>query len=96
MIRLKDMLTEKYELGGAGINIIDNLTDKNNHTEARLVLARQLDNKKLIRAYEGIKAIQDILRRANEVSKARDALDKILFSQAKKTFDDYDIIMGAF
>lgn len=90
------MLTEKYELGGAGINIIDNLTDKNNHTEARLVLARQLGNKKLVKAYEGLIAVQDILNRANEISKARDALDKILFSQAKKTFDDYNIIMGVF
>ncbi len=32
----------------------------------------------------------------NDLSKARDRLDKKLFAQAKKVFSDYSIIMGAF
>jgi len=42
MIKLKDILIEKKELGGALINKIERLTDINNHNEARLELAKQM------------------------------------------------------
>ena len=47
MIKLKDILNEKKELGGAIINKIDRLTDRNNHTMARMELAKVMGNKKL-------------------------------------------------
>ena len=40
MIKLKELIVEKKELGGAIINTIDRLTDSNNHNEARLQLAK--------------------------------------------------------
>ena len=88
-------LTEKKELGGALINKIERLTDINAHTEARMTLAKEVD-KNLWKAYEGLNAVQDYLRRANETNIARDVLDKKLFALAKKKFSDYDAIEGAF
>ena len=96
MIKLKDILTEKKELGGAIINTIDNLTDRNNHTRARAELARHIGDKRLIKAYEGLMYVEDLLRDANDTSGARSRLDKKLFAQAKKVFSDYDAIEGAF
>ena len=94
MIR-EELLTEKKELGGALINKIERLTDVNNHTEARMTLAKEVD-KNLWKAYEGLNAVQDYLRRANETNIARNALDTKLFALAKKKFSDYDSIAGAF
>jgi len=88
-------LTEKKELGGALINKIEQLTDRNAHTEARITLAKEVD-KKLEQAYEGLNAVQNYLRRANETNIARDALDKKLFALAKKKFSDYYSIERAF
>lgn len=96
MIKLKDILAEKKELGGAKIDQLYDLTDRNNHSEARLELAKAVGDKKLIAAYEGIVAIHLYLRRANEIGPARDALDKKLFAMTKKVFSDYDAIYGAF
>ena len=95
MIKLKEILTEKKELGGALINKIEQLTDRNAHSEARITLAKEVD-KKLEQAYKGLNIVQDYLRRANETNVARDALDKKLFALAKKKFSDYDSIAGAF
>ena len=94
MIR-EELLTEKKELGGALINKIERLTDVNNHTEARILLAKEVD-KKLEQAYKGLNIVQDYLRRANETNIARNALDKKLFALAKTKFSDYDSIAGAF
>ena len=40
--------------------------------------------------------VEDLLRDANDTSKARARLDKILFARASKIFSDYDSIKGAF
>ena len=93
---LKEILTEKKELGGAYINQIERLTDRNNHTRARAELARHIGDKRLIKAYEGLMYVEDLLRDANDTSGARSRLDKKLFAQAKKVFSDYDAIKGVF
>jgi GTP cyclohydrolase FolE2 len=96
MIKLAGLVTEKKELGGAYIDQLYDLTDKNNHTRARAELARHVGDKRLIKAYEGLMYVEDILRDANDTSKARARLDKILFSRVKKQFDDWNQILGAF
>ena len=97
MIKLKDILIEKKELGGAVINVIDRLTDRNNHTLARQQLAWKMKNKKLEKSYEAIEALNTALGHLPpELSKLRDKLDKELFAQAKKTYSDYDAIQGAY
>ena len=97
MIKLKELLTEKKELGGAVINVIDRLTDRNNHTLARQQLAWKMKNKKLEKSYEAIEALNMALGHLPpELSKLRDKLDKELFAQAKKMYSDYDAIQGVF
>jgi len=96
MIKLSGLVTEKKELGGAYINQIERLTDRNNHTRARAELARHIGDKRLIKAYEGLMYVEDLLRDANDTSGARNRLDKKLFAQAKKMYSDYEQIQGVF
>ena len=98
MIKLKDILTEKKELGGAMINVIDRLTDSNNHNEARLVLAKSFlgKNSPLVSSYEALITLHNQLGDMNALMKAREKLDKKLFNGAKRVYSDYNEIMGAY
>jgi hypothetical protein len=98
MIKLKNILTEKKELGGALINTIDRLTDSNNHNEARLVLAKSFlgKNSPLVSSYEALITLHNQLGDMNVLMKAREKLDKKLFNSAKRVYSDYNEIMGVF
>ena len=97
MIKLKDILTEKKELGGAIINKIDRATDSNNHNEARRLLAVAMGNKKLAKVYTAIEDLNMALGHLPpELSKLRIKMDKELFKQSYKTYSDHDIIVGVF
>ena len=103
MIKLKDLypnqasfLMEKKTLGSAYIDSIRMMTDTNNHTRARADQDRALGDKRLIKAYEGLMAVEDLLRDASDTSKARMRLDKMLFARSKKVFSNHDIIMSVF
>ena len=98
MIKLKDILKEGKELDSNIIAKLTKLTDYTNHTEARIMLARTFGSsaKKIIKAYESIKTIQDFLGRGNEVMHARAALDKILFKKVKMSYSNFKDIEGAF
>jgi|TARA_B100001964_G_scaffold217494_1_gene257599 hypothetical protein len=89
-------ISEKKELGGALIHKIEMLTDRNNHTEARRTLAAAMGEKYLVKMYTHIDQLHVYLRDMNDLSNARDRLDKKLFAKAKKVYSDYSIIMGAF
>ena len=96
MIKLRNILTEKKELGGAMINKIDNLTDRNAHNMARLTLAKAMGNKILMKNYEALMVLHTKFRDMNDLTSARNRLDKELFAQAKKMYSDYEQIHGAF
>ena len=97
MIKLSGLITEKKELGGALINKIERLTDRNNHNEARKVLAAAMGDKRFAKAYAGMEEINIALGYLPpELGKLRNRLDKKLFIQAKKTYSDYEQIHGAF
>ena len=96
MIKLRNILTEKKELGGAMINKIDNLTDRNAHNMARLTLAKAMGNKILMKNYEALMVLHTKFRDMNDLTSARNRLDKELFAQAKKTYSDYEQIHGVF
>ena len=87
---------EKKELGGALINKIERLTDINNHNEARLELAKQMKLNNLVKAYEALMVLHDTFNQMNELMKAREKLDKMLFTGAKRTYSDYDAIHSVF
>ena len=97
MIKLKDILTEKKELGGAIIHKIDMLTDKNNHTEARRVLAVAMGNKKLAKIYAAVDEINMAIGYMDiQIGKFVQLMDQDLFKQAKKKYSDYEQIHGVF
>ena len=97
MIKLSGLITEKKELGGALINKIERLTDRNNHNEARKVLAAAMGAKRFAKAYAAMEELNVALGYLPpELGKLRDRLDKKLFAQAKKMYSDYDAISGAF
>ena len=97
MIKLKHILTEKKELGGALINKIERLTDRNDHNMSRRVLAMAMGNKKFAQAYAGMEEITIALGYLPpELGKLRNRMDKKLFAQAKKMYSDYEQIHGVF
>ena len=97
MIKLSGLITEKKELGGALINKIERLTDRNNHNEARKVLAAAMGAKRFAKAYAAMEELNVALGYLPpELGKLRNRLDKKLFIQAKKTYSDYEQIHGAF
>ena len=67
MIKLKHILTEKKELGGALINKIERFTDRNYHTEARMELAKAVGDKKLVEAYKAIGVVHMYLKDMNDL-----------------------------
>ena len=97
MIKLKHILTEKKELGGSYINMIDRATDRNNHNEARRLLAVYMGNKKLSKLYAAIEDLNMALGHLPpELKKLRIKMDKELFKQSYKMYSDHDIIVGVF
>ena len=96
MIKLKEILTEKKELGGALINKIERDTDRNNHTHARITLAQAMGQRHMVKMYQAIDQLHIYLRDMNDLTKVRDRLDKKMFAIAKKTYSDYEQILGAF
>ena len=90
-------LTEKKELGGAIINKIDRATDRNDHNEARRILAVAIGNKKLAKVYTAIEDFNMALGNLPpELSKLRIKMDKELFKQSYSKYSDHDIIVGVF
>ena len=96
MIKLKNILTEAKELPQKEIDFIAKLTDQNNHNSARLQLAQLMRNRRLEKGYQAIATLANMFNQMNELMKAREKLDKMLFSQAKKMYSNYDDIYGAF
>ena len=94
----EELVAEKKELGGAMINTIDRLTDSNNHNEARLQLAKSFlgKNSPLVKGYVSLISLHNLLGDMNALMKAREKMDKILFTGAKRVYSDYDAIQGVF
>ena len=95
MVKLKSLLTEKKELGSAYIEKIRMLTDRNNHTMARLELAKLVGSKQHIKFYQGIMDIQDVVGSLPRgLSMVRNDMEKPFMNLLKKTYSNFDIIYG--
>ena len=95
MIKLKNILNEKQEMGGAYIEKIRLLTDRNNHTMARLELAKLVGSKQHIKFYQGIMDIQDVVGSLPRgLSMVRNDMEKPFMNLLKKTYSNFDIIYG--
>jgi|TARA_B100000315_G_scaffold69640_1_gene63425 hypothetical protein len=90
-------ISEKKELGGAKIHMIDMATDRNHHNEARRLLAVYMGNKKLAKVYTAIEDLNMALGHLPpELSKLRMKMDKELFKQSYSKYSDHNIIVGVF
>ena len=96
MIKLKNILSEKKDLHQVHIDKIAALTDRNNHTKARMFLAQMIGDKKLVSMYGHIFELSLYLRDMSKLRDARDRLDKELFRQAERKFSNFKDIDGAF
>ena len=96
MIKLKHILSEKKDLHQVHIDKIAALTDRNNHTKARMFLAQMIGDKKLVSMYGHIFELSLYLRDMSKLNVARDRLDKELFRQAERKFSNFKDINGAF
>ena len=96
MIKLKDILTEAKELPLKDIKMLAKMTDYNNHNEARIYLARKLGNKNLVKSYDAVMVLHNQMNHMNDLMKVREKLDKMLFTQAKRYYSNYDAIQGSF
>ena len=102
MIKLKDLypnqasfLMEKKELGSAYIEKIRMLTQRNNHTMARLELAKLVGSKQHIKFYQGIMDIQDVVGSLPRgLSMVRNDMEKPFMNLLKKAYSNFDIIYG--
>jgi hypothetical protein len=96
MVKLKKLLLEKKELDSSIVSKIQSLTSRNAHNMARETLAKAMGNKKLLKAYGAINTLHTFFYDMNDLMDARRRLDKDLFKQAKKMYDNYDDVYGAF
>ena len=95
MVKLKTLLTEKKELGSAYIEKIRMLTQRNNHTMARLELAKSDGSKQHIKFYQGIMDIQDVVGSLPRgLSMVRNDMEKPFMNLLKKAYSNFDIIYG--
>ncbi len=96
MMKLKNLLTEKKELGGAMIDKISNLTDRNAHNMARETLAKAMGSRVLVKNYQALSTLHTLFRDMNDLKDARARLDKMLFAQAEKMYSDYKDIYNSY
>ena len=93
MIKLKDILLEKKELDQKYVKKIAMMTDRNNHTEARLLLSKMMKNKKLERFYKAMLELNDILGGyPSPLSKVMSEMDKDLYRNLIRNYKNYDDI----
>ena len=76
------------------ISDIGALTGQNDHTQARVMAAKLLKDKRLITAYEAIERLNSYFSyMPNELDVIRRRLDKNLSALLKKKFDNADEIL---
>ena len=95
-MKLTDLLLEKVELDKRIISKIEKLTDYNDHNGARIMLAKEMKLKSLIKGYEAIRVLHDMFRQMNEMMAARNKLDGMLMDAAKRKYSNFQDIYMAF
>ena len=95
-MKLKSLLLEKVDLDQKIVDKIADLTDYNNHNEARLVLAKEMKLKNLVKSYEALIVLHMQFNQMNELMAARTKLDGWLMDGAKRKYGNFKDIYGAY
>ena len=91
----KKQLNEKKELDTQYITKVHTLTQRNNHTEARIFLSTMMGNKKLVKFYNAMNDLNDVFGGyGGELSKLNQKMEKVLYQDIKKKFANSAEIIG--
>ena len=96
MIKMKQLLTEKKELDFNTKAKVRAMTQRNNHTEARILLSKSMGNKKLVKFYKAMLELNDVFRGyPPELNKINQKMEKELYKELLRTYSNYDDIYDA-
>ena len=77
MIKLKEILTEKKKFQQVYLDKLHSLTQRNNHTDARVFLSVMMGNKKLEKFYKAMSELNDVFGGYGpELSKLNQKMEK--------------------
>ena len=94
MIKLKNILLEKKELGPKFIQNIKSLTNRNNHTEARIELAKAVGDKRLLLFYESMLNLNKVFQGyPGELQKLMKMMEKQLYKSIKRSYANAEEII---
>ena len=96
LLNEKQQLNEKKDLDTGVITKVHMLTQKNNHTEARILLSKTLGNKKLEKFYKAMLELNDVFQGyPSELQKLNSKMEKDLYKQLVRSYKNYDAIYDA-
>ena len=88
-----NLVTEKKELDQKYVKKVAMMTQRNNHTEARLFLSTMISNKRLLKFYKAMRELNDVFRGyPAPLSKVMSEMDKELYKQLLRKYSNYDEI----
>ena len=96
-IKVKEgVLLEKKELDSKSVKKVAQMTDRNNHTEARIFLSAKMGWKKGIKFYKAMMDINDVFNGyPPAASKLNEMMEKELYRQMLRTWKNYDDIYNS-
>ena len=96
MIKLKNILLEKKEFKKPFLEKLKFLTQRNDHTEARIYLSTMMQNKKLEMFYKAMKQLNNVFGGYGaELSKLNAKMEKELYRQLYRKYSNYDEIYNS-
>ena len=96
LINEKQQLNEKKDLDTGVITKVHMLTQRNNSTEARILLSKTMGNKKLEKFYNAMLELNDVFQGfPPELSKLNQKMEKELYRQLVRSYKNYDAIYDA-
>jgi len=92
----KEILSESKVFPKDIITKMAKMTDWNDHTGARVLLAKTIKHKKMLAAYEGLDAVSDYFGESpKEMIDLRRMIDKKLFDYVNRNFSNaHDVDMA--
>ena len=96
MIKMKNILLEKKEFQQVYLDKLNSLTQRNNHTDARVFLSVMMGNKKLENFYKAMHELNDLFGGYGpELSKLNQKMEKELYKAIKKYYSNAKEIIGS-
>ena len=87
MIKMKNILLEKKEFQQVYLDKLNSLTQRNNHTDARVFLSVMMGNKKLEKFYKAMSELNDVFGGYGpELSKLNQKMEKEFYKAIKKPY----------